>query len=167
MADVVGRAKAVLDFLVREGYTDPAKVAAFGPSRGGFMALHFAAADSRVGLIATFSPVTELLQLEEFSGMQHKERARALNAVRLAGALYNRPLWIIIGDTDHRVGTANAIEFAERIIEEGEAHGIVPPIELRIAPAEGHTTPEGAYLEAARWLLRNWAGGNATSSTIR
>jgi dienelactone hydrolase len=167
MADVAGRAKAVLDFLIRESYTDPAKVAAFGSSRGGFMAMHFAAVDPRVGLIAAFSPVTELLLLQEFSGMKHPERARALNAVRLVGALYNRPLWIIIGDTDHRVGTANAIEFAERFIDEGEAHGLIPPIEMRIAPAEGHATPDGAYVEAAKWLLRIWGSGNGTSAIIR
>ena len=116
------------------------------------MSFHFAAADSRVGPIAGFSPVTDLLTLHELSEMQHDERARALAAVRLAGKLYRHPIWIMIGNTDHRVGTDRAMEFTQRIIETSEAHELVPPIQFRVLPAKGDTprptehTPGGAMV---------------------
>jgi dienelactone hydrolase len=155
-ASFVKRASGLLDYLLKERYTDPAHIAVFGISRGGLMSLHFAAADARVGTIVLFSPVTDLLQLQELSQMEHPERARALAAVRLANRLYKDPIWISIGNTDHRVGTRQAIEFDERIIEVSEAQGLVPPIELRVLPTSGHTTPYGAYVQAASWLLTQW-----------
>src|SRR5438105_2232789 len=48
VGDTVRRSIAVLDYLVAQRYTDPARVAAFGTSRGAFMAFHFAAVDRRV-----------------------------------------------------------------------------------------------------------------------
>src|SRR5205823_5875666 len=36
IANFTTRASGVLDYLIKEGYTDPAKVAACGVSRGGF-----------------------------------------------------------------------------------------------------------------------------------
>ena len=155
-AQLAQRATAVLDYLVKERYTDPAHVAVFGTSRGGLMAVHFASADKRVGPIVLFSPVTDLLTLHELSEMEHDERARTLAAVRLADRLYEHPIWLIIGNTDYRVGTDKAIEFAERIFEVADTHGQVPPIELRVLPSRGHTTPAGAYADAARWLRAQW-----------
>lgn len=155
-ADLVERAKAVLDYLVAQRYTDPARVAVFGTSRGGLMALHFASGDRRVHQIVLFSPVTDLLELHELSEMEHDERARALAGVRLVDNLYERPIWIVIGNTDHRVSTDRAIEFTQRIIEVSEAHGLVPPVELRVLPSKGHTTPEGSYIQAVQWLRAQW-----------
>ena len=43
VADFVAKASGVLDYLIREGYTDSHQVAASGTSRGGFIALQFAA----------------------------------------------------------------------------------------------------------------------------
>jgi dienelactone hydrolase len=52
--DLVGGFNAkctqVLDYLVAEHYADPARVAAAGISRGGFLAVHWAAAEPRVAL---------------------------------------------------------------------------------------------------------------------
>jgi hypothetical protein len=70
----------------------------------------------------------------------------------------------MIGGTDHRASTVRAIEFTERIIETGEAHGIIAPVEIRILPASGHSTPDGAYVQAAQWLLKHWTGGSSMSS---
>ena len=64
------KARAVLDYLIAQGYTDPARVAAGGTSKGGFIAMHFAAADARVKCVAAFSPLTDLMMLREFDGMQ-------------------------------------------------------------------------------------------------
>jgi pimeloyl-ACP methyl ester carboxylesterase len=155
-SDFVKHATAVLNHLVEAKLTDPAKVAAFGTSRGGFMALHFAAADPRVRYVAGFSPVTDLLILQEFSGMAAQHRARAMAAARLADRLHDRAIWISIGNTDYRVSTDRAIEFTQRVIEAAAARGIRPRIELHVQPSDGHSTPAGAYGAAAAWLLRQW-----------
>ena len=153
---VVRRANSVLEHLIRERYTDPAQVAVFGTSRGGFMAFHYAAAEPRVRHIAAFAPVTDLLTLREFSEMRDDSRARAIAANVLAGRLVDRGIWIIIGSTDHRVGTHRAIEFTQRVVEAAEARGQRPAIELHIQPTEGHRVPDGCYAEAARWLRKQW-----------
>jgi pimeloyl-ACP methyl ester carboxylesterase len=66
----VGRFTAVLDYLVKEGYSDSNRVAVCGSSRGGFLALHAAANDPRARAIVVFAPVTDLLQVREFKGMK-------------------------------------------------------------------------------------------------
>jgi len=156
VADLVRRARNVLDHLIAKHYTDPGRVAVFGTSRGGFMAFHFAAADARVSQVAAFAPVTDLLFLREFRDMADSKTARALSALRLAGALHDRGLFVIIGNADHRVSTPLAIRFTERVIEEAEAHGRQPRIELHVGTSNGHECPAGAYPQAARWLLAQW-----------
>ncbi len=120
------------------------------------MALHFAAADPRVGAVAAFAPVTDLLQLSEFAGMPDDHRARAIATHRIADKLVDRPLWMTIGAADHRVSTDRAIEFLRRLGEHAEARGRLPMAELHIVASEGHTIPDSSYPEAARWLLRQW-----------
>src|SRR5262245_37230416 len=68
------KASAVLDYLIAEGYTDPKQVAAAGTSRGGFIALHFAAVEPRVRCVVAFAPVTDLLALREFAAMKQHEK---------------------------------------------------------------------------------------------
>ncbi|MCX6622597.1 MAG: prolyl oligopeptidase family serine peptidase, partial [Acidobacteria bacterium] len=155
-AEFTHRAIKALNHLVASRFTDPAKVAAFGTSRGGFMALHFAAVDPRVRFVAGFAPVTDLLMLTEFAGMQDERPARALSTLRLADRLADRAIWIAIGSTDNRVSTARAIEFTSRIIEAATARGLQPKIELHVRPSPGHTTPAGSYGAAARWVVDLW-----------
>ena len=150
------RARAVLDHLIAERYTDPNRVAAFGTSRGGFMALHFAAADSRIANVAAFAPVTDLLALREFHEMSPDHAARAANATQLAGRLFDRGLWIVIGSTDHRVETRSAVDFVLRIVEAAEARGRRPAVEFHLLPTDGHRLPDSSYPTAARWLLERW-----------
>src|SRR5437016_1979369 len=72
MGPFTKRCVEVLDFLVKEGYTDPKRVAACGTSRGGLCALHFAAAEPRVRAVTCVSPVTNLLVLTEFAGISEQ-----------------------------------------------------------------------------------------------
>lgn len=155
-ADLARRGGKVLDHLIAKGYTDPLKIALFGTSRGGFMAFHFAAADSRVRHVAGFAPVTDLLVLREFQDVVDGHQARALSCSRLADRLYDRRIFIIIGSTDYRVGTHQAIQFMERVTEAAAAHGQQPRIELHVEPSDGHGCPDGSYSMAARWLVKQW-----------
>lgn len=147
------RASKVLDYLIGEGYTDSQKVVACGTSRGGFIALHFAAAEPRVLCVAAFCPLTDLLALREFDGMQHHQATRAFNTVHLSNRLANRGVWVRIGLDDERVGTDNAIALTRRIVEAAAVQGLQPNVELHVAPPVGHGVPPNAHEAAAAWIL--------------
>ena len=101
-----------MDYLITNGYTDPAKTNVCGTSRGGFAALHFAASDARVKCVAAFAPVTDLAVLSEFDGVGQKLSVRALALTEQTKNLAGRNIWLVIGDRDKRVGTDSAIDFA-------------------------------------------------------
>ena len=143
----------VLDYLVQEGYTDPQKVAACGTSRGGFFALHVAAADPRVRCVAAFATVTDLLALREFDGMQHDRATRALNVIHRSHQLAERAVWVCIGLDDERVGTDSAIALTRRITEAAATRGVPPNVELHVAPPVGHGLPPNAHEAAGAWIL--------------
>ena len=149
----VAKVSAVLDYLVKEGYADPQKVAACGTSRGGFMALHFAAADARVKCVAAFAPVSDLLTLREFAGMEQHPVTNALALVNLAEKLAGRGVWVCIGNHDERVGTDHAIAFTRKVVEACAAQKRPADVELHVMPVAGHTLHATAHEEAAAWML--------------
>ena len=154
--DLVGefnkRCTRVLDYLVAEHYVDASRVAAAGTSRGGFLALHWAAAEPRVRCVAAFSPVTELLALAEFKGTKDEARARALDLQAVVAKLADRAIWIEIGNDDHRVGTDRAIAFMRAVVREATAKKLPPRIELHVTTTPGHSTPAVAHDDAAAWI---------------
>ena len=155
----VERCVDVLDYLVQQGYTDPKRVAASGTSRGGFCALHFAAAEPRVRAVAGVSPVTNLLALREFEGVT-EEQVRNLNISRLAGKLADRAVWLSIGDNDQRVGTDDCTAAARQLSEDPrrrQAGAGAAPVELIVEPSEGHHPVKDAYARAARFILEQTA----------
>jgi len=152
------RLSEVLDFLIATGRTDPARVAACGTSRGGFLALQFTASDPRVKCVAAFAPVTELLALREFNGAEDNALVKSLSVINQAGKLADRPVWIIIGDRDERVGTDHAITLARQITASALTRGLNPSVELHVLPEpKGHTTPQGAPELAAVWIAHQVA----------
>jgi dienelactone hydrolase len=161
MPAFIERTRDVLDHLVREGYTDPQRVAACGTSRGGFCALHFAAAERRVHAVAAFSPVTDLALLSEFQGIESHPTLQSLAAVNLADQLADRPVWISIGNNDLRVGTDAAIAVARRLAAAAIARDpqnpkLIAPVELIVGPSAGHSSIDRAHELAAQWLLRQF-----------
>lgn len=151
----VARARAVLDELVARGWTDPARVAAAGTSRGGFLALQLAAAEPRVQAVVGFAPVTELGALREFQGLPADATA-ALDVGRLAPPLARRAVWLTIGNHDERVSTAACIRAAQAVASAAVAEGSATPprVWLEVQPSAGHAVPEGAHARAAEWLAR-------------
>jgi dienelactone hydrolase len=157
------RASEVLDYLVKEGYADADRIAACGTSRGGFLAYHFAAAEARVKAVAGFSPVTNLLALSEFAGLEKHEATRALNLNHQADKLAGRGVWVSIGNNDERVNTDDAIAFARKVTaaavvkQKGRAQPI--PVELIVGAAAGHTIVLRAHEQAADWIARQLGVG--------
>lgn len=158
LADLSSRLTRVLDFLVAQQLSDPEKVFACGTSRGGFAALHFAAADKRVKAVAAYSPVTELSAVREFDGMAKTAVTAELDLTNHTKSLARIPVWIMIGDRDERVGTDHAIRFARRLSTTAAAENLPTSVELHVCPSNGHHTPSGAEEQSADWLLRQVGG---------
>ena len=152
VSDLVSRAGAVLDFLVENGMVDPLQIAVCGTSRGGFPALHFAAADQRVGCVAAFAPVTDLLALSEFRGLEAHVLTRSLALVNVADELSDRWVWMCIGNNDERVGTDRAIEFARSVWRAAVTRGRPAHIELHVMDVDGHRVHATAHDEVATWI---------------
>jgi len=166
LPEYLAKASAVLDYLIMQGFTDPQKVAASGTSRGGFIALHFAAADPRVRCVAAFAPVTNLLVLREFAGLEGDSvtvrKIKALALVNSAQKLAGRSIWVCIGNYDRRVGTDEAIAFSRRVVEASVAQNRPANVEVHILPSfgyqaraynDGHQIPIAlAHEEAAAWI---------------
>lgn len=153
------QASAVLDHLIKEEYTDAKRVAVIGTSRGGFMALHWAAAEPRVGCVAAFAPVTDLLVLREFRGMEDHAATKGLALIRHADKLPGRPMWVCIGNNDDRVSTDHLIAFTRKVVAESTAKKVPAPVELHVMPTVGHRIHDSAHAEAAAWIAKQWRMG--------
>lgn len=153
LVDYLVRVSSVLDFLIQNRYTDPDSVSACGTSRGGFVALHYAASDLRIKRVAAFAPVTNLAFLKEFEAIADKSLLEVVSLSRVTDKLVGRPIWITIGNRDDRVGTGEAIEFMKQVVAASALRKAMATIELNIWPAIGHKTPTKAHEAAASWLL--------------
>jgi dienelactone hydrolase len=151
------RASTVLDHLIKEGYTDEKRVSAAGTSRGGFMALHLAAAEPRVGAVIAFAPVTDLRVVTEFAGLDKNQAIRDVNLVQHVDKLAGRHVWICIGNNDQRVGTDEVIDFTRRLVRATKGKSPVP-VEIHVMPTLGHAIHATAHEEAARWLEEKTRG---------
>ncbi|MEX0977757.1 MAG: prolyl oligopeptidase family serine peptidase [Pirellulales bacterium] len=154
MVEFTARSRNVLDYLIAAGYTDKNRVAVCGTSRGGFSALHFAAADPRVACAVGYAPVTDLAALSEFKGAQRAPLVRQLALTNHADKLAGRAIWITIGATDQRVDTDAAIATARAITAASVAKRLPDRVSLHVLPSPGHTTPEGFAEQSAQWILR-------------
>src|SRR6478736_2959337 len=130
-------------------YADPKRVGAVGTSRGGFVASHVAAADPRFAAVVEFAPVTDLLVLREFEGMQKHAATKGLNVTHLADKLAGRSFWMCIGNDDARVGTDETIAFSRALVRASLAKKAKPDAYLAVTPTPGHTVHKSANEEAA------------------
>lgn len=155
VADNNGRLSQVLDELIAGGQTHPDYVGVCGTSRGGYLALQYAAHDPRVKGVAAFAPVTDLTVLNEFKTRAKNEMVQSLSMIRNSPKLAGRLVWIVIGDRDERVGTDAAIELGRSITQAGLEKGQQSHVDLHvIAEPKGHTVPAGSTDLAANWFLK-------------
>jgi dienelactone hydrolase len=166
------RVSQVLDYLIAEHYTDARKVAVAGTSRGGFMAMHIAAADARFKCAIGFVPVTDLAQLKEFAAIREDKFVKQLELAHLADRLVGRPIWIGIGNNDDRVNTDKAIDFTRTIVRASSERSKQTPeniidVELHVMPWPGHggEAVKDGHDIAAAWLLARCSGDNKGNST--
>lgn len=161
VADTVRRISVVIDHLVATGRTDPKRIAVIGTSRGGFMALHVAAADPRIACTVAYSPVTDLAALREFTAAQSLPATRAAAIRERAAQLAGRPVWIAIGANDERVGTDKMLEFGAAVHAAAVGRKVPDRCTLHIdAETPGHEVPKAAAEQSAAWILRTLAGSH-------
>ncbi|TDC48608.1 hypothetical protein E1212_20655 [Jiangella ureilytica] len=115
VADFNTRLKQVLDHLIDEELVDAERIAVAGTSRGGFLALRYAAFDPRVACAVGYAPVTDLRQVSEFATAASVPFVDELSLAAHLDPLVGRPVYIVIGDRDVRVGTDSAIEAARAL----------------------------------------------------
>jgi dipeptidyl aminopeptidase/acylaminoacyl peptidase len=120
-----------------------------GTSRGGFLAVHWAAADPRVRAVAAIAPVTDLRGLTEFKGMENHAGTEAIALDHCAEKLVGRAIWVCIGNNDERVSTENCIRFTRKVVAASVAQGKRANVELHVTTAEGHGTHLTAHDEVA------------------
>jgi len=130
-ARFVAHGKAAIDACVEKGLARPGRIFACGGSRGGYCALRLAAAEKRIGGVAG-------LALHNW-------------ATELAG----RPVYLAIGNHDHRVGTHACVELARRLFEEEKpVEEGSSTVEVHVVQAAAHALPEEWEIEGSRFLLR-------------
>ncbi len=157
------KARAVLDHLVEQRYTDPKALAVFGNSRGGFLAFHLAAVEPRIRFIGAIAPVAKLMAVREFAGSPREQDAEKLSLVHLTPHLAGRPVWITIPNHDTRVDTDEAIAFTRALVRAaveknpGDDRQIIP-VDLLVVPAPGHASTVTDHERLVQWFLEQFKG---------
>jgi dienelactone hydrolase len=154
VAEFNARMTKVLDYLIAQKLADPDKVAVCGTSRGGFLACRFAAHDRRVKCAVGYSPVTDLRKLSEFRNAASVPGIDAMSLKAHVDELVGRPVFIVIGDRDDRVGTDAAIEFARALSAAALKANVPSGVELHVVsePRANHTTPLHGDEWSAHWI---------------
>ena len=100
--------------------------------------------------------MTNLLALREFKGVEPR-LVQDLNVANLSQKLGTRPLWLSIGDKDERVSTADCTNTARQLKGTAlrrQAGKQATPVEIVIAPVDGHRAIPHAYKLAAQFILQ-------------
>lgn len=148
------RVNDVVEHLAATGIADPARIAAAGTSRGGFMAFHAATGNPHIRAVAGFAPVTDLLALSEFVGQETNPLVQRLALINAAPQLADCAVWITIGNADTRVDTDKAVAFARALTADGRARSLACDVTLRVVPTPGHSSSDEWHDEAAEWFLQ-------------
>jgi len=146
------RVNDMVAHLVAKGVADPARIAAAGTSRGGFMAFHAAAGNPCIRAVAAFAPVTDVQALSEFAGQEANPLIKRLALINTVDTLAGRAVWIIIGNADDRVDTGKAMDFACALATAGKRHQPACDVTVRVVPTPGHTSCAQWHDDAAAWL---------------
>lgn len=140
-----------IDYLINQNLIDITKIAVGGLSRGGFIATHLAARDSRIKYVLGYAPMTRLRVLEELQGTGH-----GWDLIDLTDKLTHVHLRYYIGNRDLRVGTDACFDFIQALTESMFQQGQrSPPVEMVIAQSvgfKGHGTLPPTFRDGIDWL---------------
>lgn len=137
--------RAITDILARQQAAG-GDVVAVGVSRGAYAALRLAASDQRVSRVVLLAPVTDLGRLTEFKG--GRVAADLYGLQRHALNFSQKHIFMQIGNQDDRVGTAEALTFANQILVAGKEKAV--DLTVIVTPSKGHAVAEQDF--AAKWV---------------
>lgn len=147
------RMHRVLQYLITQGYADKEKIVLCGTSRGGYLALQYAAVEPMVKSVAAFAPAIDLSVVREFKEIKEMPLSYSLNTK--IEKLSKKWIWIVIGDQDSRVDTDEVVRFSRKVSEASKSAKGVGGIELNVMyEPRGHTTPVGSVDRAVDWILK-------------
>jgi dienelactone hydrolase len=155
VAEFNARMKKVIDHLIEQKMTDPDKIVATGTSRGGFLAVRYAAFDKRVRATVAYAPVTDLRKLKEFEVARDVTSVDAMSLDAHVPDLVGKPVLIFIGDRDDRVDTDSVIAFARKLSAAAQKADVPSHVEIHVlSEPRGHSLPPGVEKFAAEWIVR-------------
>jgi len=148
------RLQSVLNELIARYHIDLNRIAVCGTSRGGYLAMHFAAFEPRINAALVFAPVVNLFCLKEFSIIDRSSKVIDSDLYKKIPDLLLKNLFIVIGADDKRVGSDEVIQFAHEIVKKRLTGGMLGNFELNVMnEPKGHTTPKGGLDRAVKWIL--------------
>ena len=104
---------------------------------------------------AAIAPVTDWRMLREFADVREDPVVAATALGNWAADLAGRPLYVVIGNGDRRVGTPSCARFVARVIEIEAVRGMERPgVQCHITgDSPGHGVSPAARAKAAQFLL--------------
>lgn len=155
--------RLLIDECVQRCWASPGRIVTTGTSRGGHAALHLMAGDARVLAAAPVAPMTYLPALVEFAKLAENEIVKRGNAGALAPQLSDRPVFIVMGEEDPRVGAQHAFDLFARL--QAASHQVQPLLYTLPEASHGPAFLEPGYHAAAAFLLTLCA--NAIKGAVR
>lgn len=147
------RMSKVVDYLVAEKLADPKRIVATGTSRGGYLAIRYAAHDPRVRCAVAYAPVADLRKLTEYAVAAGTPAVDKMSLPAFVPQLVGRPIWIAIGDRDDRVGTDSVIAFARQLSAAALEKKVPSEVSLHVlSEPRGHSLPAGMDVMSAEWI---------------
>jgi dienelactone hydrolase len=159
VAEFNRRLSSVVDHLIAQGLTDPNKIVVTGTSRGGHLAVRYAAHDKRMKCVVAYAPVADLRELSEFRLMKNSVAPELVSLEAHVAPLIGRPVFVVIGDRDDRVNTDSVIQFARRLSAAARAADVPSNVALHVlSEPRGHSVPHGTDRAAAQWIYKTLEG---------
>ena len=163
----VGRVRSVVHYCLQENLA-PCVVMA-GTSRHGFLTLLSTAVVPEIQASMAIQPVTYWPYLREFKGMEENSLIRKYDLSGFTHKYYPRPVYILSGYDDKRVGTGHCLDLAAKLARAYESHrgdeerkknAADMPFRFETLPFAGHTTRnrEELYSEVSDRSL-GWLSG--------
>jgi predicted esterase len=166
LEDFFDKVVSAIQWLAQQKIVDLQRIAMGGLSRGGFVATHIAARIETTHTLLGFAPLTELMQLKEFSeNVNLHRRANELSLIHLADKLTHvRNFRFYIGNLDARVNTDACYRFIRKLAEKNhEKHARHQKVELMITQSighKGHGTDPHIFEEGALFAKNHLLGAS-------
>ena len=147
---------AVIDRCIAAGLAQPGRIAICGTSRAGYLALRLLAAEPRIAAAAVYAPVTDWRALTEFAADRERADVAGLQLSKYADALAGRPISMVIGNHDGRVGTDSCCRFYLDLMSADARHGFDDShLDFQVRNISGHVSLPDWYQEGAAFLLES------------